>query len=202
MADRQTHWEGVYGTKEITEVSWYQDEPRLSMQLIAAALDGTGGAVIDVGGGASALATQLWQAGHQDVTVLDLSGNALATARRGLGPDASAVHWVVADVLDWEPARTYRVWHDRAVFHFLTEEADRERYRATLRRSLGPGGYAVVGTFADDGPTHCSGLPTARYTPAGLAAQFPWLRVCQAHREEHRTPGGTVQPFTWLLLAG
>lgn len=92
------------------------------------------------------------------------------------------------------------MWHDRAVFHFLTDEADRERYRATLRRSLEPGGHAVIGVFADDGPTHCSSLPTARYTADELAAQFPWLRMRQAHREEHRTPSGAVQPFSWLLL--
>lgn len=198
--EKQAHWENVYRTRETTEVSWYQDDPQMSLRLIADASGGTDSAVIDVGGGASALTARLWQAGYRDLTVLDLSGAALATARRELGSDAG-VHWVVADILDWEPVRTYQVWHDRAVFHFLTDEADRERYRSTLRRSLEPGGCAVIGVFADDGPTHCSGLPTARYTPEDLAAQFPWLRVRQLHREQHRTPGGAEQPFSWLLLA-
>jgi trans-aconitate methyltransferase len=111
------------------------------------------------------------------------------------------VRWVNLDVRSWRPERRFDVWHDRAVFHFLTEPADRDAYRSVLREALEPPGHVVIGTFAADGPTHCSGLPVARYAPAELAAQFPGMRTVEERRVEHRTPAGVTQPFTWLLLA-
>jgi hypothetical protein len=142
----------------------------------------------------------LLDADYSDVTVLDVADSALAAARTRLGPAGDRVHWVTADLLTWRPARQYRVWHDRAVFHFLTDQAERDGYRAVLHRALAPDGSVVIGTFAADGPTSCSGLPTARYAPDELAAQFPDLDVVTTAREEHMTPAGRVQPFAWLLL--
>jgi trans-aconitate methyltransferase len=197
---RRADWTAVYGRTPVTEVSWYQPEPTPSLELIAAAgLDPTD-PVIDVGGGASTLVDHLLDDGHRDVTVLDVAGEALATARDRLGDRAKDVHWIETDLLDWQPTRRYRLCHDRAVFHFLTDPADRDRYLSLLSTALAPGGYLIVATFAADGPTTCSGLPTARYSPHELAAQFPGLNVVRETGEEHHTPTGRIQPFTWLLL--
>lgn len=200
-SEREAHWGEVYRRRAVDQVSWYQREPAVSLDLIAASGARPDEPVLDLGGGASVLVDRLIAVGHRDVTVLDLSGQALAAARDRLGPQASGVSWLEADLLAWRPERRYRVWHDRAVFHFLTEVADRDRYRAVLSQGLAPGGHVVIGTFAADGPEYCSGLPTVRYTADGLAAEFPGLRVVRALREEHLTPAGAVQPFTWLLMS-
>ncbi|MFI5959325.1 class I SAM-dependent methyltransferase [Cryptosporangium sp. NPDC051539] len=199
--ERRAHWDGVYGSRAVTEVSWFESDPAQSLGLIAEAGTGPGDPVIDVGGGASVLADRLLAAGYADVTVLDVAAEALATSRARLGPAAERVQWLVADVLSWHPQRRYALWHDRAVFHFLTDAAARDRYRRTASEALAPGGRMVIGTFAADGPTQCSGLPTARYTPQELAAEFPRLELVDSARQEHRTPGGGLQPFTWVLLA-
>jgi len=195
------HWETVYHDRGATGVSWYQAEPRTSLDLI----DGLGAdpatPVLDAGGGASPLAAHLVARGFGDVTVVDLAESALATARRGLGAGADAVTWIAADLLTWRPPRRYGLWHDRAVFHFLTDPADRAAYLATLRAALAPGGAVVIGTFAAGGPTHCSGLPVARYTPDELAAVLTAagdLTVTGHDTERHRTPAGVRQPFTWV----
>jgi hypothetical protein len=201
VAERSTHWNDAYDRLGVTDVSWFQQDPASSLELIAATGAPVDSPLIDVGGGASTLVDRLLDQGHRDVSVLDLADNALAGARSRLGHRAGAVAWIVADVLSWQPQRRYRVWHDRAVFHFLTDPADRQRYRSVLRQALQPGGHAVVGTFAADGPTRCSGLSTARYSPDALAAEFPGYRMVRHLREEHRTPSGGVQPFTWLILA-
>ncbi|HEY0698533.1 MAG TPA: methyltransferase domain-containing protein [Micromonospora sp.] len=200
MAVRDTHWDEVYGRAVVTQVSWFQREPRCSLELVAESGIRPEEALVDVGAGASVLVDRLLDAGYRDVTALDLAADALAVARSRLGPRAGEVHWVTGDLLRWQPDRRYRLWHDRAVFHFLTEPAERDRYRTVLRRVVPPGGHIVIGTFAADGPTHCSGLPTARYAPDQLAAEFPGFEVVRHVREEHRTPGGSLQPFTWLLL--
>ncbi|OHV31821.1 MULTISPECIES: class I SAM-dependent methyltransferase [Pseudofrankia] len=198
---QRTHWDDVYGRAVVTEVSWYQHEPASSLALVEATGVGPRDAVIDVGAGASVLVDRLLDAGHTDVTVLDVAADALAVTRSRLGPRAADVHWLTVDLLEWRPQRRYQLWHDRAVFHFLTDPADRDRYRAVLRQALAPGGHAIIGTFAADGPTACSGLPTARYSTDELAAQFPDLHVVRTSREQHHTPNGRTQPFTWLTLA-
>jgi SAM-dependent methyltransferase len=190
----------VYGRSAITEVSWFQTDPARSLELIAAAGVDLDDPVIDVGGGASTLADRLLDHGYGDLTVLDVAAPALAAAQARLDDRARLVRWVVADVLEWTPPTTYALWHDRAVFHFLTDRAGRDRYRAVLARAIAPGGHVVIGTFAADGPVTCSGLPTARYDAAALAAEFPGYQVDRTAREEHHTPSGSVQPFTWLLL--
>lgn len=199
------HWDDVYDRVGADRVSWYQTDAAISAELISAAGDARGAgpvrSVVDVGGGASVLVDELLDTGVEDVTVLDLSAQALDVARQRLGSRAGAVRWHNQDVRYWRPARRFDVWHDRAVFHFLTEPADRDAYRSVLRDALEPRGHVVIGTFAADGPTHCSGLPVARYGPAELAAQFPGMRTVEDRRVEHVTPSGAIQPFTWLLLA-
>lgn len=193
------YWDDVYDRVGPDRVSWYQTDAAVSASLIAAA--GPVGSVVDIGGGASVLVDELLDSGVRDITVLDLSPRALEVASQRLGPRAADVRWLSQDVRTWRPERRFDLWHDRAVFHFLTDPADRDAYRSALRGALEPRGRVVVGTFAADGPTHCSGLPVSRYGPEALAAQFPDLEVVEARRVEHVTPGATVQPFTWLLLA-
>ncbi len=194
------HWDGVYASRAVTDVSWYQANPSYSLELIADAGTLLDEPVIDIGGGGGVLVDHLLGRGYTDVTVLDIAAGALAASQNRLGREATA-HWITADVLAWRPARRYQLWHDRAVFHFLAEAADRDRYRAVLHHALARGGHIVLGTFAGDGPARCSGLPTARYTPEDLAAEFSDYRVLRSTREEHRTPAGSVQPFTWLHLS-
>jgi hypothetical protein len=202
MEDSRTHWSGVYGRTPATGVSWFQPRAKTSLDLIAAAGTEPQEAVIDAGAGASVLVDALLADGYRDVTMLDVAAEALETTRNRIGErGAGRVTWVVADLLDWRPPRQFRVWHDRAVFHFLTNPADRDRYRAVLYTALAPGGHVIIGAFAQDGPNRCSGLPAARYSAEELAAEFPDCQVLRAAREQHHTPGGAIQPFTWLLLA-
>jgi SAM-dependent methyltransferase len=201
VAEPGTHWHDVYARRAITDVSWFQEEPATSIELIRATGAGADSPIVDVGGGASMVVDRLLDEGYRDVTVLDVADNALAAARSRLGPRAGQVTWIVADLLNWQPDRRYQVWHDRAVFHFLTATADRRRYRSVLHRALAPGGRMVIGTFAADGPTRCSGLPTVRYSADTLAAELPGYRVLHQRREKHVTPSDRVQPFTWLVLA-
>jgi trans-aconitate methyltransferase len=193
------YWDDVYDRVGADRVSWFQTDAAVSLSLIAAA--GPARSVIDIGGGASVLVDELLDSGIQDITVLDLSPHALHVAQQRLGPRAQQVRWLAQDIQTWTPNRRFDLWHDRAVFHFLTERADRDAYRSALRRALNPRGHVVIGTFAADGPTHCSGLPVARYDPTALAAQFPDLHILRSRRVEHVTPSGATQPFTWLLLA-
>jgi SAM-dependent methyltransferase len=196
----QGHWSDLYRTRAVDEVSWYQPVPTVSLELIAEAGVHDGSAIIDVGGGASSLPEDLLRRGYRDLTVLDVAGPAIAAARRRLGDRADQVRWIEADLLQWRPDRRYDLWHDRAVFHFLTDQAERERYLQTLRAALAPTGAVVIGTFAADGPDHCSGLPTSRYDPDQLAARFPGFDLVTSRREQHHTPAGVRQPFTWTLL--
>jgi hypothetical protein len=201
VAEHGAHWHDVYAHTAVTDVSWFQSDPALSIQLIRATGARANSPIVDVGGGASTLADRLLDQGYRDLTVLDVADNALASARSRLRQRASQVTWIVADLLRWQPDRRYQVWHDRAVFHFLTAPADRQRYRSVLHRALAAGGHIVIGSFASDGPTRCSGLPTARYSAGTLAAELPGYRVLHQRREEHVTPSDHVQPFTWLVLA-
>jgi 2-polyprenyl-3-methyl-5-hydroxy-6-metoxy-1,4-benzoquinol methylase len=194
------HWDDVYRRRPADEVSWFQSEPVISLELVQQAGLGPNKSIVDVGGGASVLVDRLVRQGIRDVTVLDVAESALQTSRERLGDSAGRVTWLIQDLLSWQPPRTYDVWHDRAVFHFLTEDGERDRYRATLEAGLAPGGHMVIATFADDGPTYCSGRPVARYSAPRLASEFPFLGVVGSVREEHFTPAGAVQPFTWLLL--
>ncbi|HEY5186270.1 MAG TPA: class I SAM-dependent methyltransferase [Actinomycetes bacterium] len=200
-AARAGHWEQVYETRLTDEVSWYQAEPSISRRLVAGATHGADAAVVDVGAGASRLVDLLLEDGFTDLTVLDVSSRALAVLQERLGQRSGQVTWVRNDVLDWQPDRTFDVWHDRAVFHFLTDPQDRSRYVGLVRRAVAAHGIVIVATFATDGPTHCSGLPVTRYDAAGLAEAFGGeFELDHSEREEHATPSGAVQPFTWVVL--
>jgi hypothetical protein len=196
--DREGHWDAAYRTRGTEGVSWFQAEPVMSLQMIQALGTEPTTAVIDVGGGASSLVDHLVADGFLDVSVLDLSEIALDEGRARLG-DVGAVTWLHQDVLTWGPSRTFALWHDRAVFHFLTDEADQRKYLETLSEALEPGARLVMATFADDGPEYCSGLPVARYSVQGLKAVLGRrFSLVEQRREIHTTPGGALQPFTWI----
>jgi SAM-dependent methyltransferase len=193
------HWDTVYAERG-DDVSWFQDLPRRSLDFLDRCAVPASASVLDVGGGASRLVDHLLARGHRDVTVVDLSTKALDLAADRLQHPAE-VSWVASDVLDWRPGRSFDVWHDRAALHFLTEPADQARYAELVREHLSPGGLLVVATFAPDGPQQCSGLPVARHDAGSLQRVLgPGLSVVLAEREEHRTPWGSVQPFTWVVL--
>lgn len=193
------HWEKVYTTRATDTVSWFQPHADLSLDLIKATGVGSDAAIIDVGGGASTLVDDLLANGYTDLSVLDLSAAALAAAQRRLGSRAAGVQWIVADVTKAElPARRFDVWHDRAVFHFLTSAEDRAAYVQTVFRAVKPGGHVIVATFAEDGPNQCSGLPVMRYRADELHAEFGEAFTLLSHRKEaHHTPSGKVQQFVY-----
>jgi SAM-dependent methyltransferase len=198
---RQAHWEGVYTKKGENEVSWFQENPAPSLELIAQVGATSASAIIDIGGGASRLVDNLVERGFEDVTVLDLSEAALEAAKARLGDRAAQVHWIVADATVWEPLRAYDIWHDRAAFHFLTEDRDRAAYIARLELALKVGGYAIIATFALDGPERCSGLPVVRYDPVSLAQTLgPAFQLVDTRRHAHATPWGTEQLFQFSVF--
>lgn len=200
------HWDHIYCSRTSDQLSWTQTDPVMSLRLIDQLPTARGDAIVDVGAGESALVDALLARGHQDLTALDTAPHALDHSRArliaaGQATAAATITWEVADVLTWRPTRRYRLWHDRAVFHFLTEPADRATYRDLAASTVAPGGFLIVATFALDGPTHCSGLPVMRYDPAELAAVFaPHFTANLADEETHHTPWGAEQHFTWLVL--
>lgn len=199
--DRQKHWTRVYETKQADSVSWFQVEPAPSLAALDRLRLDPSSAFIDIGGGASNLVDELLRQGWTDLTVLDIAEPALDVSRGRLGQDAGTVHWEVADITAWRPPRHYDVWHDRAVFHFLTDVGQRQAYRRALEAGLVPGGHLIIATFALDGPERCSGLPVRRYDAPGLAAELgPAFRLIDTWREEHVTPGGASQSFTWCTF--
>ncbi|ANN74555.1 methyltransferase [Bordetella bronchialis] len=193
------HWEHVYASKAATSVSWYQPHATLSLDLIQRIGLGPEAAIIDVGGGASTLVDDLAGRGYRDLTVLDLSGEALAIARKRLGRAGERVRWMESDVTAAAlPARRFDVWHDRAVFHFLTQEPDRRAYVAQVMRAVKPGGHVIVATFAPDGPAECSGLPVLQYDAASLHGEFGSAFQLVEHDDEaHVTPAGRIQHFIY-----
>lgn len=202
MSDgRQQHWDLAYGSRADDEVSWFQAHPGTSVRLVElASARRLAASVLDVGAGTSTLVDALL-ATNPDVTVLDVSGTALAAAASRLGPRADQVSWIRADLLQWLPGRTFDVWHDRAVFHFLTAADDIAAYVGLAARAVAPQGALVLGVFAADGPTSCSGLPTSRYDAPALAALFAAAFALEhQERELHRTPAGGTQAFTWVVL--
>jgi SAM-dependent methyltransferase len=199
-SDLSIHWDNAYASKGEKGVSWFEESPDFSFGLIKALGGGGAVSVVDIGGGASRL-VDLGLGEGWSFAVLDVSENALETARKRLGTRADAVEWIVADVTKWEPRKTFDVWHDRAAFHFLTDSQDRATYVEQLRRALKPGGHAVIATFAQDGPERCSGLPVVRYDGARLAAAVgDGFRLVAEHRKIHRTPWDSEQSFQFSVF--
>jgi len=198
--NRKSHWESIYSTKPSSDLSWFQAHPQRSLDLIANTGLPKNVKILDVGGGDSLLVDELVSRGYQDITVLDLSRAALDRARVRLGAAAMGrVTWLERDILEAElPGEAFDIWHDRAVFHFLTNADDRDSYIRSVQHAVRPGGYVIVATFAEDGPTRCSGLPVERYSAPALHATFGSdFRLLGSERELHHTPTGVEQRFTY-----
>lgn len=196
QSPRQRHWEEVYSTKSETSVSWYQEDPRLSMELIKAFAPAESGRIIDVGGGASVLVDRLLRLSYERIVVLDVSEAALAKSRQRLRGQAERVEWITADITAIEDLGILDLWHDRAVFHFLTDPDDRRKYVDLARRTIPRGGHLILATFADDGPTRCSNLDVRRYNAQAMTAELGrGFTLVQQAREAHTTPSGSSQAF-------
>ena len=189
------HWNDVYARRATTALSWYQPVPHMSLRFVTDAV--SSGHVADIGAGASGLAANLITRGYR-VTLVDISHNVLDMDRDQIG---QAADYVESDIFDWKPADQFDCWHDRAFFHFLTDRSDQARYASKAAEAVAPGGALVMGVFAADGPISCSGLPTAGHDADDLAALFAsGFDLERAEREEHSTPGGIIQPFTWTVF--
>ncbi len=199
MQNHKEHWETVYQTKQSDAVSWFQEHATQSLELIRSVRPSSNSTIIDVGGGASTLVDDLLNSGHSNVSVLDLSTSALDVARKRLGIAGESVTWISGDICTVKlPDSRYDIWHDRAVFHFLTNPVDRAAYVQQVMKSVKPGGHVIVATFAPDGPEQCSGLPVARYAPGELHQEFgPSFELLEHLSEEHKTPWGSVQQFVY-----
>ncbi len=198
MVDRISHWEGVYATRGAHELSWYQIRPDVSLGLIARLGLRANDPIIDVGGGASSLVDHLLDKGFANVSVLDISTAALDAVKARLGARAASVCWLTGDITREKPTGPYRLWHDRAVFHFLTEPGDRRTYVATLANALPSGSHAIIATFAEDGPERCSNLPVCRYSPEQLANELGAdFTLVESLREMHVTPAQGEQKFIY-----
>jgi SAM-dependent methyltransferase len=195
--ERRQLWDRRYSGAGATGVSWYQPEPAMSLALIDRLGVPKAAPVIDIGGGTSFLVDRLLARGYTDLAVLDVSSTALEIARRRLD-DAGRVRWLQEDLMTWQPERRHTLSHDRAVFHFLTNAAERAKYLTIMRQALGDSGALIIATFASDGPERYSGLPVARYDAIDLERLLVGFTVVESSREEHVTPGGAVQPFTWI----
>ena len=199
---RKHHWETVWTEKQPAQVSWHEQSPTRSLELIAHAGIAPGDPLIDVGGGASRLVDCLLEQGYGDITVLDLSARALWRVRQRLADAAGDVHWIEADVTRFEPVRRYSLWHDRAAFHFLVEPADRRRYVDVLGKALFPGGNAIIATFAPGGPQRCSGLDVERYDAKRLAGELgAGFTLQEQSAQVHVTPGGREQRFCYYRFS-
>ena len=200
--NRAEHWNQVYQCNSPDDVSWFQTRPAASSKLIEGCGVGKANGIIDVGGGASMLVDFLLDAGYTQLAVLDISVAALDHAKGRLGARADAVDWIAADVTTFVPTRQFGLWHDRAVFHFLTEKADRQKYVETMKRTLAPEGHTIIATFATDGPEKCSGLAVSRYDGPAICAELgAEFQLLEQVNETHVTPWKTEQQFSYFRFA-
>jgi len=195
--DAKEHWENIYQTKNTDEVSWYQEKPETSLNLISETSIEKNAKIIDVGAGASKLADNLLALGFRNITALDVSLNALNESKKKLGDRANNVKWIVSDLREFETNERYDLWHDRAVLHFLTEEEDIRRYKELVRTYLKPKGYVIVSTFSVNGPKRCSGLDVRQYSEDSMKTLFTGFEHIKSFEEEHLTPWGASQIFIW-----
>ncbi|MBW1841721.1 MAG: class I SAM-dependent methyltransferase [Deltaproteobacteria bacterium] len=200
--DRRAHWERVYKKKLPTEVGWYQEHPEMSLKLISATGVDVDGSIIDVGGGTSMLPGLLVDQGYRKLTVLDISANAIAKAKRQLGEKSKQIMWIEADVTSFSFTEKFDIWHDRAVFHFLTDALDRKKYVNSVNQALKPGGDLIVSTFGLNAPSKCSGLNVTRYSPETLHKEFgDNFDLIEVSKEVHLTPSRVQQPFIWCRFS-
>jgi ubiquinone/menaquinone biosynthesis C-methylase UbiE len=202
MMQTKDHWENVYKTKATDAVSWYQQYPERSLRLVRETGVPLDAPIIDIGGGASKLVDELLESGYSNLTVLDISAAALAAAQQRLGDRSESVKWIESDITVVSlPKQVFDVWHDRAVFHFLTSAADRKTYIEKVLHAIKPGGHVIIATFAEDGPEKCSGLPVMRYSAEALSAELgEQFKLIKHEKEEHHTPFGTVQSFGYCYF--
>jgi 2-polyprenyl-3-methyl-5-hydroxy-6-metoxy-1,4-benzoquinol methylase len=198
--ERKEHWEKIYSEKELSEVSWYQPTPETSIQLIVEN-SSKDDAIIDIGGGDSYLVDHLLTMGYKDITVLDISKNAIERAKKRLGDQANLVKWIVSDVTEFQPTAQYEIWHDRAAFHFLREEMDILCYKNSIDKALSQNGKAIIGTFSESGPIKCSGIEIQQYGESRFKSTFDGLfNLKQVINSDHSTPFNTVQNFNFGLF--
>lgn len=198
MNKNQQHWDKVYSEKQPTEVSWYEPMPEISLQLIGSCAVPKDAAIIDIGGGDSFLAEFLVSLGYQDVTVVDISSKALERAKERMCEKADEVEWIQADAGKFEPTKQYDLWHDRAAFHFITDEEQKKNYLNTVHKAIKPGGFVILGTFSDQGPEKCSGLKVQRYSVGEMCRLFEEeFEMLSGKKIDHKTPSGGTQNFTF-----
>lgn len=196
--NRKTHWENIYQTKELKDVSWYQPTPETSLDFFKQCNVPTTAKVIDVGGGDSFLVDHLLDLGYQDISVLDISAAAIDRAKQRLGDKAKKVNWIVADVATFKPTQQYDFWHDRAAFHFLTEEKEISHYLQVAQESMKAAGILVIGTFSEQGPKKCSGIEIKKYSEATMTDRFQgYFEKIKCVRVDHKTPFDTIQNFVF-----
>lgn len=196
--NRKNHWESIYQTKQLNEVSWYQPVPQTSLDLISKYVKSYDAKIIDIGGGDSFLVDHLLQLGYTNISVLDISEAAIERAKIRLGENANKVSWIVCDISKFEPTEKYDFWHDRAAFHFLTDKEDINRYISTVNKAITTNGILTIGTFSESGPKKCSGIEITQYTEESLANLFPnEFEKIESFYVDHSTPFDTVQNFVF-----
>jgi Trans-aconitate methyltransferase len=194
--DRKKHWENIYQTKQVNEVSWFQPTPETSLNFFKELNVPASAKIIDVGGGDSFLVDHLLDLGYTDISVLDISETSLDRARKRLGDKAGMVKWIIADAASFKPTEQYDFWHDRAAFHFLTTQQDIDNYVSTVRKSISSNGYLVIGTFSDQGPTKCSGIEIKQYTEKSMTELFSEeFEKLKCFTIDHKTPSNNIQNF-------
>jgi SAM-dependent methyltransferase len=201
VVDKASHWGRIYAQRDSDELSWYEPSPRISLELIEESGLPRTAAIVDVGGGASRLAAELLRAGYTDITVTDISPAGLEYAKAELGEPSAGIAWVEADARSHDFERSFDLWHDRAVFHFMVDSGDRNGYLRSLGRALRPGGHLILATFGPDGPDTCSGLPVQRYSAALLSEALGRdFELLSSRLEDHRTPSGRRQQFLYVHM--
>ena len=196
--DRKAHWEHIYNTKEFTDVSWYQAVPQISLDFLNEFKLPKDAEIIDVGGGDSFFVDHLLELGYQHISVLDISAQALVRAKKRLGDKAKLVNWIVSDIATFKPQKHYDFWHDRAVFHFLTSDDEIEKYTQVLADGIKAGGVLILGTFSENGPTKCSGIPIKQYSEESMSKRLSGnFNKIRCFTVDHKTPFDTVQNFVF-----
>ena len=201
MSTRKEHWENVFTTKDEQQVSWFQESPEPSLSLLERFCRNKNAPLIDIGAGASRLPDALVGRGHTDITLLDISSSALAISKARLAGSEEKLNYIVSDITRFKPENTWQLWHDRAVFHFLTDEDDQQAYLKVLNAATTPGAIIIFGTFGPDGPEKCSGLPVQRYSPESLSQRLgAGFELLQGLEHTHFTPGGGAQKFSFAVF--